>query len=192
MSLSFWIRDYIFLPLAMVRRRQWWRSFSLVVAMALFGLWHAATATMVLCGVYHGMLLVAHRQIQRARRALGMAIPVIAEIPLSWGFTFFPISLGWVLFRARNLHQALVMLRAVVTPGSYWQITLRPDYYLLVFLVVAVYLVRSAIVPAIRSRRGGLLFERPMRLLSPAAYAAAIILIIAWSGQESLFVYFQF
>ena len=40
MSLSFWIRDYVFLPLAMLRREVWWRNLALVISMVLFGLWH--------------------------------------------------------------------------------------------------------------------------------------------------------
>ena len=43
MSLSFWIRDYVFLPLAMLRREMWWRNLALVLSMILFGLWHKAT-----------------------------------------------------------------------------------------------------------------------------------------------------
>lgn len=192
MTLSFWIRDYVFLPLAMVRREQWWRSFSIILAMALFGLWQAATATMILCGVYHGVLLVAHRQIQRVRRSARIAIPIIADNVLSWVCTFFPISLGWVLFRAHDLRQAVVMLRAAASPDGYWRLSLRPDYYLLVFTVMAVYLLCSAIGPAIARWRRYPLFERGLLLVSPAAYAAAAILIIAWSGREAPFVYFQF
>jgi len=40
MSLSFWIRDFLFLPLATMRREAWWRNLSLVIAMFVFGLWH--------------------------------------------------------------------------------------------------------------------------------------------------------
>ena len=43
MSLSFWIRDYVFLPLAMLRRDEWWRKLCLLIAMVLFGMWHKGT-----------------------------------------------------------------------------------------------------------------------------------------------------
>src|SRR5205807_8737568 len=61
MSLSFWIRDYVFLPLAAMRRDLWWRNGTLAFTMILFGLWHAATWPFVLWGAYHGLLLVGHR-----------------------------------------------------------------------------------------------------------------------------------
>ncbi len=68
MSLSFWIRDYVFLPLAVWRREIWWRSAVLVVSMVLFGLWHKASWLFVLWGCYHGVLLVLHRQVQALQR----------------------------------------------------------------------------------------------------------------------------
>ena len=50
MSLSFWIRDYIFLPLAMIRREIWWRNAALIIAMVIFGLWHKASMLFVIWG----------------------------------------------------------------------------------------------------------------------------------------------
>src|ERR1700723_4687208 len=68
MSLSFWIRDYVFMPLAVLRRQEWWRKFCLLVAMVLFGIWHKATVLFVLFGCYHGVLLILHRQVQQVER----------------------------------------------------------------------------------------------------------------------------
>ena len=68
MSLSFWIRDYVFMPLAMLFRQEWWRKFCLLLAMVLFGIWHKATILFVLFGCYQGMLLILHRQAQQVER----------------------------------------------------------------------------------------------------------------------------
>ena len=51
MSLSFWIRDYIFLPLAMLRREMWWRNLALLLSMVFFGLWHKAIGVVLVVGV---------------------------------------------------------------------------------------------------------------------------------------------
>ena len=59
MSLSFWIRDFLFLPLATMRREVWWRNLSLVIAMFVFGLWHKGSFLLMMWGTYHGILLVA-------------------------------------------------------------------------------------------------------------------------------------
>ena len=67
MSLSFWIRDYLFLPLVMLRRDVWWRSFVLVLSMVVFGLWHKGAVLFLLWGLYQGILLVLHRQWQQLK-----------------------------------------------------------------------------------------------------------------------------
>ena len=93
MSLSFWIRDYVFLPLAVVRREVWWRNLALVISMILFGLWHKATLLFVLWGAYHGVLLVLHRQIQQLQRKFDWSPPALWT-PISWVATISLISSG--------------------------------------------------------------------------------------------------
>ena len=75
MSLSFWIRDYVFLTLAVVRREVWWRNLALVISMVLFGLWHQASLLFLLWGFYHGVLLVLHRQVQGLQRKVNWDPP---------------------------------------------------------------------------------------------------------------------
>src|SRR5579864_5584641 len=105
MSLSFWIRDYVFLPLAMLRRGVWWRNLVLVLSMVLFGLWHKASLSFLLWGCYHGVLLVLHRQCQQLQRKADWDPPSILWTPLSFFATISLISLGWILFRANSLRQ---------------------------------------------------------------------------------------
>jgi hypothetical protein len=81
MSLSFWIRDYVFLPLAMIRREVWWRNLALVVSMVLFGLWHRASVLFLVWGCYHGVLLVLHRQVQQAGRTFDWDPPAFWTPP---------------------------------------------------------------------------------------------------------------
>ena len=75
MSLSSWIRDYVFVPVASARREVAWRYCALAFSMTLFGLWHGAKAVFLLWGLYHGVLLIAHRVIQQTRRNMNWAIP---------------------------------------------------------------------------------------------------------------------
>ncbi len=192
MSLSFWIRDYVFLPLATMRREIWWRNLTLVTAMALFGLWHAAAVSFILWGVYHGVLLVAHRQIQAARRRLKPALPARLDNALCWAATFVSISLGWILFRAQTLKQALVMIAAVFKPASYFHLTMRPDFYVVTALLVGGYFACTAIEPITARLRENRATDRALRLLSPLYHAACLVLIIVWSKQETIFVYFRF
>jgi len=157
MSLSFWIRDYVFLPLATMRREVWWPYVVFVLSMTLFGLWHAAKLTFILWGVYHGLLLAAHRVGQKVKRRISVPWADPVGGLLSWCATFLLVSLGWIFFRANDAGQAAVMLRAVVTPSQYGHSVLPADSYVLVCLVVIAYFACHgviAIVAAAKARYG--------------------------------------
>jgi len=139
MSLSFWIRDYVFLPLATLRREVWWRNLALLIAMVLFGLWHQASLPFLLWGCYHGVLLVLHRQVQQAKRVLDWDPPAIFWTPISWLATMALINLGWILFRANSTTTAREMLSAVASPAGYGSHVLSGSLYLLVASVAAGY-----------------------------------------------------
>src|SRR5258706_5062034 len=140
MSLSFWIRDYVFVPLATVRRVVWWQYLALIFAMTIFGLWHAAKATFIVWGLYQGLLIVAHRLGQRIKRHVPFTWPAFLGALLSWASTFCLLSLGWIFFRAQDLSQAWSMLHAVLLPGSYQQFVLPKSFYVLVPFMALAYL----------------------------------------------------
>ena len=141
MSLSSWIRRYVYLPLSTLRRSPWWHYAALVITMVIFGFWHDAKATLILWGLYNGLLLVGHRVGQRLCQRVPYRFPNPLGAVLSWGATFLLICLGFIFFRANDLGQALNLLQSVVTPSSYGlaQSTLPLDYYLLVVLMVLGY-----------------------------------------------------
>jgi len=141
MSLSFWIRDYVFLPLAMLRRQEWWRKFCLLVAMVLFGVWHRGTVLFVLFGCYHGVLLILHRQAQQVERKLNWQPTARAWTVLSWMVTMALVNLGWIFFRANSLSQAGQMFRAMVSPASYLYPVLPASLYGLVLGLAVSYAV---------------------------------------------------
>lgn len=192
MSLSFWIRDYVFLPLAMARREFWWRNFALIIAMTLLGLWHGATLPFILWGAYHGLLLAAHRQGQQLRRRFEFSLPSFLGTFLSWGVTFALISLGWIFFRAHDASQAFTMLSAVLSPHSYRQFALRPNFYIITSLIVTGYFLYCGLEAVVTRLEDYVWARYAFRVLSPLYYSTAIFLIIVWSKQESVFVYFQF
>jgi alginate O-acetyltransferase complex protein AlgI len=141
MSLSFWIRDYVFLPLVTLRRNPWWPYPALLISMVVFGFWHGARLTYVVWGAYHGLLLIGHRLGQRAKKRLRINLPYGVGAVMSWGVTFALVSLGYIVFRANDLSQALHLLRAVIAPHSYAfaYATLPRDYYFLVGLIALGY-----------------------------------------------------
>ena len=142
MSLSFWIRDYVFNPLAAAGRRySWWPYVVFIIAMTLFGLWHGAKWTFIVYGVYHGLVLVMHRLGQQMKRQFSVRLPRYLGAVLSWGTTFVLVSVGFIFFRANDLTQAWTMLRAVFTPAAYGRFAMPRHFYILTSTIAVGYFV---------------------------------------------------
>jgi len=139
MSLSFWIRDFVFLPLATMRREIWWRNLCLVISMFVFGLWHGGSWLYMMWGVYHGIVLVLHRQWQELRKRTGLEWSGAVPTLISWGITFTAVLVGYIFFRSETVPQAFGMLRAIVSPHTYHHVTLDRSLYLMTFLAAAGY-----------------------------------------------------
>jgi alginate O-acetyltransferase complex protein AlgI len=140
MSLSFWIRDYVFNPLAAAGRcYRWWPYVCLIISMTLFGLWHGAKWTYIVYGVYHGLVLVMHRLGQRMKRQFAVRLPGYLGAFLSWGTTFMLVAVGFIFFRAADLTQAWGMLRTVFTPAAYGRFAMPRNFYILMFTVAVGY-----------------------------------------------------
>jgi alginate O-acetyltransferase complex protein AlgI len=139
MSLSFWIRDFLFLPLATVRREVWWRNLSLVIAMFAFGVWHRGTLPLMLWGTYHGILLVLHRQWQEFRKRLGFDWTGSVAMAISWWLTFSAVCVGYIFFRAKNARQSFAVLKALVSLDSYRHLTLDHSFYVMTLLAFCGY-----------------------------------------------------
>jgi alginate O-acetyltransferase complex protein AlgI len=139
MSLSFWIRDFLFLPLATLRPTVWWRNLSLVIAMFVFGIWHKGSFLFMIWGTYQGVLLVLHRQWQELRKRLGFAWSGVLATGISWWLTFCAVCIGYIFFRSNSFTQAFTMLRAIASPQTYRQLTLDRSFYVMTFLAAAGY-----------------------------------------------------
>jgi alginate O-acetyltransferase complex protein AlgI len=120
-SLSAFLRDYLYIPLGGNRYGTIRRHGNLLTTMVLGGLWHGASWTFVLWGAVHGVLLV----INHGWRALrGERKSGIAGRALSWAITFLSVCFAWVLFRADSLasattiYRGMLGLNGVTLPGS--------------------------------------------------------------------------
>src|SRR6266508_6457886 len=120
MSLSFWIRDYVFNPLAAAGRRyNWWPYVGLIISMTLFGLWHGAKWTFIVYGLYHGLVLIVYRLGQQMKRQFSVRLPRYLGAVLSWGTTFVLVLVGFIFFRANDLTQVWTMLTTIFTLPAY-------------------------------------------------------------------------
>jgi alginate O-acetyltransferase complex protein AlgI len=186
MTLSRWLRDYLYIPLGGSRgsRRETVRN--LLVTMLLGGLWHGAAWTFVLWGGIHGLgLAVEHRGGARREGASGPGRwwqPLVARL-----VTFHVVCLAWVFFRAESLSAAITLLGRLLTAwGPAPAVT--PQVLAVVALALA-----AQYVP----RGVGLRLEAAFSRLRPVPMGlalAAALLVIDSLGPEGVapFIYFQF
>lgn len=108
-SLSTWLRDYLYIPLGGNRHGARRTYVNLWLTMLLGGLWHGAQWTFVLWGAWHGALLALERANGKRPRGYGHA-----PRPVRIACTFALVAFGWLLFRATSLNQVLVFLISMV------------------------------------------------------------------------------
>lgn len=195
-TLSEWIRDYIYIPLGGSRRGRARHYLNILVAMVLSGIWHGAGWTFVAWGAYHALLAVGHNLYLRlAGDLVGGPHPSPLPLPLRWLsvlFFFHLTTLGWVFFRADGLPVALDMVAEMAHPFPASLGAAGTTYLAMVAVFFALHLaehrLRSA--PGITYERWRRAVPAPVRAL---VYAAALALILVFSRVErSEFIYFQF
>lgn len=117
-SLSTWLRDYLYIPLGGNRRGPWITRRNLLLTMLLGGLWHGAAWTYIVWGGLHGLWLVLHRSLAENKDGI-RPCPMWLRF-LKWLGTFHLICLTWLFFRADGFQQAIGMLQAL---GIGWAMT---------------------------------------------------------------------
>lgn len=187
MTLSFWFRDYVYIPLGgnrCARRRQ---IANLLVVWLLTGLWHGAAWTFVVWGLYYAAVLMGEKFLWgRSLERLPTALRHIYAMVI--------ITVGWVFFRAADLGQAGQMLGAMfgAAPGGVW--SGEGEYYLRQYaweIAVAV----PAALPVCRVLRDRLDGHRALVLWTPKLLAGALLGLSAvrlLSSTFRSFLYFQF
>ena len=118
-SLSSWLRDYLFIPLGGSRGTSFQTNRNLMITMVLGGFWHGANWTFVVWGLLHGTLLIVHRYWQVFSKARPRLEAVFRSIPgtaIRMLATFLSVALAWVFFRAPTFHIASEMFRRLFVP----------------------------------------------------------------------------
>jgi len=111
-SLSLWLRDYLYIPLGGNRKGKPRQYFNLMVTMLLGGLWHGAAWTFVVWGAGHGVALCVHKLCMPRLKRIPDTWPVKCA---SWLLTFGVVSLLWIFFRADTFQTAWEVLRGIFT-----------------------------------------------------------------------------
>lgn len=191
-TLSNWLRDYLYIPLGGNRHGPWRRQLNLAVTMLLGGLWHGASWTFVAWGLLHGGYLA----VNHVWRALGArhGVPAL-PLPLAWSLTMLAVCIGWVFFRSTDFGQATALvaglagwnglyadaLASVLGPGKTMTLVLAAVIALL--LPNTQRLVDGAFANRLRESTG---------LGWSAAMALLLLASLTQMSTRREFVYFQF
>ena len=194
MSLSYWLRDYLYIPLGGSRCSRPRASFNILVTFLLSGLWHGASWNFVLWGGYHGLLVLCHRFVKQMTRGWNAAAGISRWLtPVRIGFTFVLVCVGWLLFRVTDLHRLGQYLRlSPFQPGNDLEpglvlLGLALLYSLPIWIHGLAHLYRQRHWPDNQPLPRSLLMARPLLM---ALLFLGILLLR--SPEPSTFIYFQF
>ncbi|MDR3691552.1 MAG: MBOAT family O-acyltransferase [Fimbriimonas sp.] len=183
-SLSTWVRDYLYIPLGGDRSGAWRTHRNLWISLVLAGLWHGANWTFVVWGVLHAFYLSFERltewpkrvSISRAGRVTGSLV------------TFLLVCVGWVFFRAETLPRAFQLLQAMASPWVHGFFELPSDLPALAILIGG--LAYEAKVFSNRQESAAL-WQLPSQWVA-ARNGILLALCIVAPGTPRAFIYFQF
>ncbi|HEV3312271.1 MAG TPA: MBOAT family O-acyltransferase [Chloroflexota bacterium] len=183
MTLSRWLRDYLYVPLGGNRHGRLQTYRNLLLTMLLGGLWHGAAWTFVIWGGLHGAGLAAERWWDESKRKLSFNLPTAVR----WFLIFNFICVAWVFFRADSLGNVGSMIGQLL--GGTGATTVTPTILLAMFAGMAVHFMPP---------QPGLALRRVYSRLSPVAQGLAFAAIVLFCGAVitgqgvAPFIYYRF
>jgi len=185
-SLSTWLRDYLYIPLGGSRHGRFLTYRNLMITMVLGGLWHGASWTFVIWGAIHGGVLALERATRgRQSRAIYERPLTASNIPFIL-VTFGVVTVAWVFFRADSVSTAFEILGRILTaaPGA-----------MPVEMAILPFAVLTTLALDLAERRGltARAFARAPAVAQGLAYGFALVALVVFSGTQPVpFIYFQF
>jgi D-alanyl-lipoteichoic acid acyltransferase DltB (MBOAT superfamily) len=198
-SLSRWIRDYLFIPLGGSRDGAARTLTNLLTTMVIAGAWHGAGWPFIIWGAYHGTLLLMYHIVKPLRefvsgRIQNNKLQQSAYAIASAGLTFFLVSFGWIWFRSANLSSGLEFCGKLARFSTLWKEVYPPCQrgdctFLATFAMLIILCVSGPLVVRISSR---LSVDIPYWIKVQVA-STALVLCYIFAGEECKpFIYFQF
>jgi D-alanyl-lipoteichoic acid acyltransferase DltB (MBOAT superfamily) len=189
-SLSSWLRDYLYIPLGGNRKGRVRTYFNLAITMLLGGLWHGANIKFIIWGGLHGIGLVINKVILKLRPKHAI-IPKWQKIT-SWIITFHFVCFAWIFFRAESMNTAILMIKNIV---SGFDLALAFEiiyqYFSIFSLIFIAYFIHWLPTKWKETYRG----EFIKSSITVKAIATLIIVLIVYQFKTSglqPFIYFQF
>jgi D-alanyl-lipoteichoic acid acyltransferase DltB (MBOAT superfamily) len=179
MTLSRYLRDFIYIPLGGNRGGRWRTVRNLLITMVLGGLWHGAAWGFVLWGALHGAVMAGEHMM----RGRGPRLPPV----IAWFLTLLFVCLAWIPFRAPNLGTAWAFAERLVVPGPGTLLT--PGVAVAIGGVLALQVLPERPLDALRER---LVAMQPVALGTALAVTVAFVSASVPGHAVPPFIYFQF
>ena len=196
-SLSTWLKDYLYIPLGGNRRGKLRTYVNLMIVMILGGLWHGASLSYAVWGGYHGVGLVIERFFNnRINAKFNLSRNVTQQFifdAISMILVFCFVSLGWLFFKLPNFEQVLefikIMIHNVEIPTDR---TLTDPVIILSIPVIVYHIIH---LPAIQMWKDNFFYQVYSKvgyLFEDIILGVVIVMIVLSSGSSNEFIYFQF
>jgi D-alanyl-lipoteichoic acid acyltransferase DltB (MBOAT superfamily) len=201
-TLSTWIRDYLYLPLGGIQyvdpaegeinvKLEGARASKQMLTVALFvswfvmGLWHGANWKFAIWGLWHAAIIYIYRQV-KAR--FGPTNKYLENV-LGWSLTLPAVMLAWIFFRAATLQQSVELLIKIVNFRSYSHLSFRENFYLLIFILMA-----GMMIGAFWRRPSNSFLNHPVikGVTETILLAVMLFAVFVFLKPVSQFIYFQF
>lgn len=196
-SLSSWLKDYVYIPLGGSRKGEIRTYINTIIVFVLCGFWHGASWTFAIWGFAHGLMI-------SVERILGKLFSKKITLPNGIGifYSFFVITALWVLFRAKNIADALYIYRYSFTglkyfiSPQYWWATLSQLFKTnVVEMLIALFCVIVIVITELMSSQGSLsqFVGQHKKIIRFIIYSALLLSIILLRNSEAFeFIYVQF
>ena len=200
-SLSSWVRDYIYLPLLNIKSvnssgggfdkyldhqsLRLYTIFTLFITWSLMGLWHGASWNFVFWGIWNFLVIVLFRFINNFLMNNSFLKNII-----SWSISINLIMLGWVFFRSENLDLSFQMITNLLFIKNWTFLSLRENTYIEAFIVTFFYLISPLIIKIFKfiSKKYKLMADFILLI----SIVSSLILILIYNQEVNQFIYFQF
>ena len=185
MTLSHWLRDYLYIPLGGNRKGRARTYANVMITMLLGGLWHGASWTFMVWGGLQGLYLAVERLLGvNVQRPAGRIARVGRQI-----LTFHLVCLGWIFFRNRTFQSAGEMLRGICA-GKFWisppeLLPMLGTFVLIIFYFLCSYAGRHLTLPS--TGEGW-----PRQIGLAVGFGLLLVAFMVFGASSNVFIYFQF
>ena len=198
MTLSYWLRDYVYIPLGGSRVQSSLRKCSnIMITFLLSGLWHGASWNFILWGGYHGLLVLLDRTSRTIVSKIRLLIPKSLSYPflfLQVLVTFFFINIGWLFFRETDIHRLIEFFQLNPAASTESDIHIAAYFITLTALYSIPIFLHGLLHSMDKYLRGPQQQYSPNLLMLRPVLAALLLLgvLTLRSPEPSTFIYFQF